>query len=52
MFNLAAAYFSGDGVGINDVEAYAWFIPAEDFGDESAAGAVKAHERGQGKSKG
>ena len=31
LFNLGTAYFNGDGVGIDDVWAYAWFLLAQKF---------------------
>jgi len=37
MFNLGSAYYNGDGVGIDDITAYAWFLLAENFGSPPAA---------------
>lgn len=34
-FNLGASYYNGDGVGINDTLAYAWFYLAAAVGDEN-----------------
>ena len=41
MFHLGTAYYNGDGTGIDDVTAYAWFLLAQSFGSESADDAVK-----------
>jgi uncharacterized protein len=41
MFNLGTAYYNGDGVGIDDVASFAWFLLAQDFGNRPAVDAVK-----------
>jgi len=48
MFNLGSAYYNGDGVGIDDITAYAWFLLAENFGSPPAAQAVKHSEQNVG----
>jgi TPR repeat protein len=40
MFNLGTAYFNGDGVGIDDISAYAWFTLAREHGSAPASDAV------------
>ena len=45
MFNLGAAYYNGDGVGIDDARAYAWFLLAQDAGSQTATDAVQRSER-------
>jgi TPR repeat protein len=45
MFNLGTAYYNGDGVGVDDAAAYAWFVLAESFGSQPAADAVKRMNR-------
>lgn len=41
MFNVATAYYNGDGIGISDEEALAWFIAAQAFGNKQAEEAVQ-----------
>jgi TPR repeat protein len=41
MFNLGAAYYNGDGVTIDDVASYAWFLLAEEAGNLSAKDATE-----------
>lgn len=41
MFNLAAAYYNGDGVAVDDVASCAWFLLAEEAGYPGADEAVR-----------
>lgn len=40
MFNLGTAYYNGDGVVVDDVAAYAWFLLAQQYGSDPAKDAV------------
>jgi TPR repeat protein len=48
MFNLGTVYYNGDGVGIDDVASYAWFLLSQSFGNEYAADAVKRMKEEKG----
>jgi len=41
MFNLAAAYYNGDGVGVDDVSSCAWFLLSQEAGYSQADDAVR-----------
>jgi uncharacterized protein len=41
MFNLGAAYYNGEGVGVNDTLAYAWFLLSSEGGNTSGQDAAK-----------
>jgi uncharacterized protein len=41
MFNLGACYYNGDGVGVDDVTSYAWFLLAQQFGNPAADEALR-----------
>jgi TPR repeat protein len=49
MFNIGAAYFNGEGVPPDPIEAYAWFVLAQDNGSKRAAEAVRRSEADLGK---
>src|SRR5262249_18020728 len=44
MFNLGTAYYNGDAVGVNDTDACAWFLLAQEQGNTSADAAVKREQ--------
>ncbi len=45
LFNLGAAYYNGDGVSVDDLAAYKWFLLAQTFGSQPAAEAVERMKR-------
>jgi TPR repeat protein len=48
MFNLGAAYYNGEGVGVNDNLAYAWFLLSSEAGNSSGQDAANRSQAEHG----
>jgi len=48
LFNLGTAYYNGDGVSVNDLSAYAWFLLAKNLGNPRAEEAVQRMKKEAG----